>query len=125
MAKAYRQGRLGEEIRRIISDMMLREIRDPRVHDNMISITDVDVTSDNSYATVYFTVLGASAGGLRSDESEARKESLEGLRSAAGLFRREIGKKVKIKHVPELIFKVDSSMEYGRHIDEVLKGLEN
>ena len=51
MAKNYRQGRIGEEIRRIISEMLLSDLKDPRL-DSMISITDVEVTRDNSYATV-------------------------------------------------------------------------
>ena len=52
MGKGYRQGRIGEEIRRIISEMLLSDLKDPRL-DSMISITDVEVTKDNSYATVY------------------------------------------------------------------------
>ena len=57
MGKGYRQGRLGEEIRKIISSMLLRELKDPRLS-AMISITAVEVTSDGSYATVYLSVLG-------------------------------------------------------------------
>ena len=61
MAKGYRPDRIGEEIRKIISDLLLHGLKDPRLN-SLISITAVDVTSDYSYATVYFTVLGANAG---------------------------------------------------------------
>ena len=119
MGKGYRTGRLGEEIRRIISDLLLKGIKDPRLAGRMISITGVDVTSDGSYATCYITVFAASG-----SDSELNDEVLEGLGSAAGLFRSEIGKKLKIRHAPELIFQIDGSMEYGRHIDEVLSTLD-
>ena len=120
MGKGYRQGRLGEEIKKLVSSMLLRELKDPRLS-GMISISDVDVTKDNSYATCYVTVLTASQ-----DEEAVRKEEeqvIEGLDSAKGLIRKEIGKQMKLRHAPELIFKIDRSMEYGRHIDEVIKKL--
>ncbi|MBR2560090.1 MAG: 30S ribosome-binding factor RbfA [Firmicutes bacterium] len=119
MGKGYRTGRLGEEIRRIISDMLLKGVKDPRLAGRMISITGVEVTSDGSYATCYITVFAAAG-----SDAEPNKEVLEGLHSASGMFRSEIGKQLKIRHAPELIFKIDSSMEYGRHIDEVLSTLD-
>ena len=119
MGKGYRTGRLGEEIRRIISDMLLKGVKDPRLAGRMISITGVEVTSDGSYATCYITVFAAAG-----SDAELNKEVLEGLHSASGMFRSEIGKQLKIRHAPELIYKIDSSMEYGRHIDEVLSTLD-
>ncbi|OLR54708.1 ribosome-binding factor A [Hornefia porci] len=122
MGKGYRQGRIGEEIRKIISRMLLRELKDPRLS-GMISITGVDVTRDNSYATCYVTILDTS--GDEEKEHERQAQAIEGLESARGLIRREIGKEIKLRHVPELIFKIDRSMEYGRHIDEVIRKLEH
>lgn len=122
MGKGYRQGRLGEEIKKIISQMLLRELKDPRLS-TMISITDVDVTRDNSYATCYITVLDTS--GDPEKEKELQDAAIEGLESAKGTIRREIGQNIKLRHVPELIFKIDRSMEYGRHIEEVIRGLED
>lgn len=121
MGKGYRQGRLGEEIRKVISEMLLREIKDPRLSSGMISISDVDVTSDGSYATCYVTVLT-----VNKDEEAKRQEEeqvLEGLKSAKGLIKKEIGRQIKLRHIPELIFKLDTSMEYGRHITEVINKL--
>lgn len=118
MGKGYRAGRLGEEIRKITSDLLLREIKDPRIIRNMVSISGVEVTSDGSYATLYITILGLSANS-EIDEAE-KKEVLIGLEKAKGLIKREIGRQIKLRHVPELLFKFDSSLEYGRHIDKII-----
>lgn len=125
MGKGYRQGRLGEEIRRIISGMLLRELKDPRLSENMVSLSGVEVTADGSFATCYVTVLA-----MGKDEEaklKAEEDVLAGLRSAKGIMKKEIGRQIKLRHMPELIFKIDSSMEYGRHISEVIKelGIEN
>ena len=120
MGKGYRQGRLGEEIRKLISEMLLKDLKDPRL-DGMISISGVDVTRDNSYATCYITVLDT-GGELSKEEREL--DVLEGFESAEGMIRREIGRNMKLRRIPELIFKIDHSMDYGRHIDEVIKTLE-
>ena len=86
MGKGYRQGRLGEEIRKIISDMLLRELKDPRLS-GMISISDVEVTRDNSYATCYVTVLDLSG----DEEARQKREQdvLDGLDSAKGIMRKK------------------------------------
>lgn len=121
MGKGHRQGRLGEEIRRIISDLLIRGLKDPRLS-AMISITAVEVTSDGSYATVFLSVLG-----MNPDEEKAveqQKETLEALNSAKGFIRKEIGRQVKLRHVPDLIFKIDKSMEYGRHISKIINELD-
>lgn len=120
MAKGYRQGRLGEEIRRIISDLLIRGLKDPRLSP-MVSITAVEVTSDGSYATCYFTVLGM---GSEEENEAAVAETLEAFESAKGFIRNEIGRQIKLRHTPELIFKVDRSMEYGRHISGIIDSLD-
>lgn len=122
MGKGYRQGRLGEEIRKIISSMLLRDMKDPRLSTGMISVSEVEVTSDGSYATCYVTVLAF--GSDAEAKKKAEEDALEGLRSAKGMFKKEIGKQIKMRHIPELIFKLDTSMEYGRHIDEVIRKLD-
>lgn len=119
MAKGYRPDRIGEEIRKIISDMLLHGLKDPRLH-SLISITAVDVTSDYSYATVYFTVLGAKAGECEDEMADVAA----GFESSKGFIRRRIGNELRLKHTPELIFKADRSEEYGRHIDEIIDTLE-
>ena len=122
MGKGYRQGRLAEEIKKIISDMLLRELKDPRLS-AFISISAVEVTKDASYAKCYITLIDTS------NDPEIKKqkeeEAILGLNSAKGAIRKEIGACIKLRRVPDLVFKIDTSMEYGRHIDEVIKELEN
>ena len=119
MGKGYRQGRLGEEIRKIVSEMLLRDIKDPRLQSAMVSLSGVEMTSDGSYATCYVTVLSVGSKDEEAKQQEA-EAVLQGLRSAKGLIKKEIGRQIKLRHIPELIFKLDTSMEYGRHISEVI-----
>lgn len=129
MGKGYRTKRLGEEIKRIISQLLLTEIKDPRLAGRFISITDVEVTSDGSYATCYVTVMACIQGEKSIDVDDSKRsedekaEVIEGLKHAAGLMRTEISKKLSIRHVPELIFKIDNSMEYGNHIEKMIREL--
>lgn len=121
MGKGYRQGRLGEEIRKIISQMLLKDLKDPRFDGRMISISAVDVTRDNSYATCYITVLDITGNDEKAEEQKS--QIIDGFNHAKGLIRKEVGSKIKLRHVPELIFKIDESLEYGRRIDEVIRSL--
>ena len=120
MGKGYRSGRLGEEIRRIISDLLLREIKDPRLS-GIVSISAVNVTEDGSFATVYVTKLGSKASEETSEDE--KNEVLAAFKSAKGLIRREIGRQIKMRHVPDLVFKMDTSLEYGRHISKLIDKL--
>ena len=116
--KGHRTGRLGEEIKKIVGAMLITEVKDPRLQGKIISVTDVDVSRDGSYATCYVSVMAGT------NDKTAEEEAVEGLRSATGLFRKEIGKQVKLRRVPELTFKIDNSLEYGLHIENVIKGLD-
>lgn len=121
MGKGHRTGRLGEEIKKIISELLVRGLKDPRLS-AMISVTAVEVTNDGSYATVFLSVLG-----LNPDEEKAEKQqqdTLDALNSAKGFIRKEIGRQVKLRHVPDLIFKIDKSLEYGRHISKIISDLD-
>ena len=122
MGKGHRQERLGGEIQKIISTMLLRDLKDPRLQNAMVSVTAVDVTNDGSYATVFLTVLGY---GQQTPETKVKQETdaLEALKHAKGVIKKEIGRQIKLRHIPELIFKIDTSLEYGRHIEEVLHNL--
>ena len=121
MGKGHRQGRLGEEIRKIISNLLLRELKDPRLS-AMISITAVEVTSDGSYATVFLSVLDLNPNEDTAEQQQ--QDALDSLASAQGFIRKEIGREIKRRHVPDLIFKIDTSMEYGRHIDKLISELD-
>ena len=121
MAKSFRKGRLGEEIKKIISELLMRELKDPRLSGKMISVTGVDVSSDGSHAAVYVTVLAAG----ESDEARRIEEEnvIKALESASGFIRNDMGKKLHIKHIPELTFRIDGSLDYGRHMSEILDSL--
>ena len=116
MGKNYRQGRLGEEIKKSISGYLLNGIKDPRLSTRIITISAVEVSSDGSYATVIFSPLTLCG----EDSNEVSKEVLSAFNNAKGLFRTKISHDIKLRHAPELKFKLDSSMEYGRHIDEII-----
>ena len=121
MAKGYRAGRLAEEIRKITGNMLLFELKDPRLKGKMVSVSGVDVSDDGSYATVYLSVLGKS---ISEDADEKEKDDiLKAMKSASGVIRREIGKHVKLSHVPALSFKIDNSIEYGRHMSKIIDSL--
>ncbi|MDD7182294.1 MULTISPECIES: 30S ribosome-binding factor RbfA [Peptostreptococcus] len=103
--------RISEEVKKVVSVMLINGIKDPRIT-SMISVTDVEVTNDLRYAFVYISILGGN-----------KEESLEGLNSARGYIRREVGKEIKLRYVPEIIFKIDDSIERGMHMDELIKNL--
>ena len=113
MASNNRTRRIAEEIRKIVSTMLINGIKDPRIN-SLVSVTDVEVTSDLSYAYVYVSILGG-------DE----ESTLEGLKSACGFIRREVGKSIKIRHTPEIIFKIDDSLLKGMYMDELIKKVNN
>lgn len=121
MAKNYRQGRLSEEIKKTISELLVNGIKEPRLKNRIITVSEVDVTNDNSYAYIYvvpFVLDGE-------DREKVYEEVLDGFNRANGIFRNKISKDYRLHHAPELIFKIDKSEDYGRHIDELLEGINN
>ena len=123
MGRGHRQERLGGEIQKIISTLLIRELKDPRLQNAMVSVTAVDVTNDGSYATVYMTVLGYGAQDAEKKKKQ-EQDALDAMQKAKGVIKKEIGKQVKLRHIPELIFKIDTSLEYGRHIEEIIANLD-
>lgn len=105
--------RINEDVQYALSEL-IRNVKDPRVQQGMISITGVDTTGDMKFCKVYLSVLG-----LKSE-----KELMKGLKSASGYLRHELGQKVKLRNVPELIFQLDKSIEYGAHINDILNKLD-
>lgn len=105
--------RINEDIQYALSELV-RSVKDPRVQQGMISITGVDTTGDLKYCKVYLSVLGL----------QSERELMKGLKSASGYLRRELGQRVKLRNVPELIFQLDRSIEYGAHINEILNKLD-
>ncbi|MDR0596113.1 MAG: 30S ribosome-binding factor RbfA [Clostridiales Family XIII bacterium] len=116
----YRSGRIGEEIKRIISDMLLRGLRDPAFDGSFVSVSAVKAANDGSFATVFVTML--SSGDVATDEEKSAV--IGAFDKAKGHIRHEIGRRLGLRHVPELRFKFDTSEEYGRHIERILGGLD-
>ena len=110
---SYKIDRVTEDVRRELS-ALLRELKDPRVKDCFLSIVRVEVTNDLSYATVFVSTI---------EGMDRTKEAVNGLKAAAGFLRRELGHRLKLRHVPELIFKASDSIEYGAHISKILNDL--
>lgn len=108
-----RSEKVGEAIHKIVTGLLVKGLKDPRI--GFITVTGVKVTDDMNYATIYFTVIG--------DEA-ARKESAAGLNSARGFIRREMSKQLQMRHVPEIIFKYDTSLDKGNRIDELLREIK-
>ncbi|WP_127576467.1 30S ribosome-binding factor RbfA [Paenibacillus barengoltzii] len=108
MAK-NRTGRVGEQIKKELSVLIQSELKDPRI--GFVTVTGVDVTNDLSQAKVYLSVFG---------DEEQKNESLKGLEKATGFLRSEIGKRIRLRHTPELIFKIDESIAYGSRIEKLL-----
>ena len=122
MGRSHRPQRMGEEMRKILSDMLMRgQLMDPGFSHAMISVNAVDVTNDGSYATIYVTALPFGSAGLT---PEGKKDILAAFERSKGHIRTEIGKNLKARHVPELIFKYDESLEYGAKMDAILDRIE-
>jgi ribosome-binding factor A len=109
-----RIGRTNDDIQRVMSDL-LRQIKDPRVQQGMISVTRVEATGDLKYAKIWLSVLG------QLDEKQFRK----GLKSASGWLRHELGGRLSLRNTPELVFEIDHSIEYGAHISKLLSELDD
>ncbi len=105
-----RTARISEEMKREISSIIQNELKDPRLS-SLISVTNVNVTKDLRYAKVYVSVMG---------NEEEKKNSLEGLKSAAGFIRREVGHRIQLRYTPEVQFELDNSIEHGAYISKLI-----
>lgn len=98
-----------EAIKHEISNMLLFDVKDSRIHD--ITVTEVKVSDDMSYARVYVSLYGA---------ENTREETWKALTKSLGYFRSEIAKRIRLRYTPELHFEKDNTAEYSAHIEELL-----
>jgi len=105
--------RVGELLKEEISQIILREMKDPRIA--FVSVTDVDVSGDLRHAKVFISVFGT---------DKEKEETMEGLKKARGYIRKLVGERIKIHHTPEIIFRYDDSIEQGVHISEIINDLK-
>ena len=103
--------RINSNLQKEISYIIANEVKNPNI--KFVTITACDVTSDLSYARVYITTLGNPI------------ETIKGLKSAKGYIRRALADRIELRHVPELEFIYDESIEYGKRIEEIIEDIHN
>ena len=108
-----RIGRINEEIQKELS-AQLRNVKDPRVAETMISVTHVETTPDLRYAKVYVSFL----------QEDKAAEAMKGLKSAGGYLRRELGRTLNLRCTPELVWTLDDSITYGAKMMKLINSLE-
>ncbi len=113
MSNHLRIEKLQELIKQEVSKMLLMDIKDSRI--GFVTVTGVEMTGDLREAKIYVSIMG---------NDEQIKSSLEGLQSALGYIRREIGRRIKIRFTPEISFALDKSLDYSEHIQKLLLKIE-
>lgn len=108
-ANFKRADRVADLIKVELSDIILRQIRNPRI--GMITITDVEVTDDLKLAKIFFVELG---------KDTCNPETQKGLEQARSFMKRELGKRLRLRYVPDIVFTPDESFAYGSRIDRLL-----
>lgn len=104
-----RTDRISEEVRRELTEILRNDVRDPRIG-GTFSVTRAEVTRDLRYCKVRVSVL----------EEERRKPFMAALKSGAGFLRRELGQRMQLRYTPELLFELDTNIEYAVHIAHLL-----
>jgi ribosome-binding factor A len=110
----YRTGRVAEQIKKELGVLFQTELKDPGI--GFVTVTGVEVTNDLSQAKVYLSVMG---------DAEAKRKTMEALERAAGYLRSEIGKRIRLRHTPELLFRFDESIDYGNRIEGLLAQIQS
>jgi ribosome-binding factor A len=109
---SIRTARVNELLRAEISELILREVKDPRVTEGLVTITEIRVSQDLRHATVFVSHLGT---------DEERAHALEGLQHAAPFLHRELMHRLKMRNVPELVFRFDPSIERGARLSDLIR----
>jgi ribosome-binding factor A len=109
----YRHERLADQIREEVAEMIAGELKDPRI--GFATVTHVDLSPDLRHGRVLVSVLG---------DEESQRQTLEGLSSAAGYVRYEIGRRLRLRRTPELVFVLDHGAEEGQKIETLLQKLK-
>lgn len=107
----HRSTRVAEAIKEEVGSILLHRLKDSRVQSERVSVTNVEVSGDLRHATIFVSVLG---------EEDQKHDTMQGLKSASGFIRSEIGKHIKLRSTPEVHFKLDDSIEHGANIAALL-----
>ena len=113
MAQGSRPERVGDQIRKELSELVARDLQDPGI--GFVTITQVKMTPDLQTARVYYTIIG---------DAKARKDTARALGRASAFLRRQIARRVKLKNVPELAFFYDESIERQDRIEKILLDIQ-
>jgi ribosome-binding factor A len=114
MLAGNRTHRVGDQILREISNLLVRKVNDPRLKG--VTITDVRMSKDLRHAYVYYSLFW---------EGQQKKQAHEGFESARGFIRREIGERLQLRYVPDIQFRYDESLDYGQKMERVLAKLDS
>ncbi len=113
MPNLHRQEKLGELFAAELSDLLRTRVKDPRV--GFASITHVEVSGDYRHAKIYVSVMGS---------EEERAETIKALKHASGFLRHELASRVTLRYMPEIVFKLDTSIEQGSRVLELIRASE-
>ena len=116
MAPGRRVERVAALIRRETSELLINGIRDERVHQGMVSITEVEVSGDLQHCKIFVSIYS---------EEEQRQQVLEGLQAASGYLRGELGRRLQMRRAPEVVFQLDRGIEKGTSVLNLLNRLED
>ncbi len=111
---AYRKEKLEEQIKRLISELIIKEIKDPRI--GFVSLTGVNLSNDKKSARVGISVIGS---------NKERRSAFEGLKSATGFIQYRVGKAIKLRNTPKITFFLDNSISDGVDMVDFLENLVN
>ena len=103
-----------ELMKQEVSKMLLRDIKDPRI--GFVTVTQVELTGDLREAKIYVSIMGS---------EQQIEDSWQGLQSALGFIRREIGKRIRLRFTPFISFALDKSLDYSAHIQELLNKINS
>ena len=115
MAQGRRVERVAALIRKETSELLINGIRDERVHQGMVSITDVEVSGDLQHCKIFVSVFG---------EQNDKQQVLEGLQAASGYLRGELGRRLQMRRAPEVVFQLDRGLEKGTSVLGLLNRLQ-
>ncbi len=110
---SHKRDRLNHRVREVLSELLLREVSDPRLQG--VTVTDVSLDPELLFARIYVNALG---------DEERREEVMQGLKRANGFLRREVGRAIQLRNTPELHFQWDVMPEQGERLNQLLDGLE-
>ena len=110
MLGGKRTSRVGDQIMKVVADLLLRKVRDPRVKD--VTLTGIEVSKDLRHSRIFFSVMG---------EIKDIQKTQKGLDSARGFIKREIGSRLDMKYIPDIIFKYDPTLEKTEDLEKLFK----